>query len=367
MRSSAMPLLKSSLALVLAAGLATGLAACQKKIGETTRAQARAQARTVTVATVGPREIEGGLIASGNLVPREDTAIFPQITGYRAAQILADAGAWVKAGQPLARLDDTLLRAQLVQQTALATQQTIEANRADAEAARVKGLDTAGILSQEQIDTRRFAARAAHAQASAQAAAAADVKEREALMVVRAPYAGLVIERNVRVGDLAVTTPWFRIARDGQIELAADVAEEDLSKLHPGDPARVTLADGTQVSGVVRLVSPGIDSATKLGQIRIRLPVRPDIRSGGFARATFLGATRSALAVPETAVRYDADGASVMVVGADDRLSRVPVTTGQRGGGYVELLTGPPPGSRIVEKAAAMFVPGDFVRPVTQR
>src|SRR5665213_4050721 len=129
--------LPTALALALVLILGVAVTGCQKKAAETVRAQAR----TVTVATVGPREIEGGLIASGNLVPREDTAIFPQITGYRAAQILADAGAWVKAGQPLARLDDTLLRAQLVQQTALATQQTIEANRADAEAARVKGLD----------------------------------------------------------------------------------------------------------------------------------------------------------------------------------------------------------------------------------
>jgi HlyD family secretion protein len=41
----------------------------------------------------------------------------------------------------------------------------------------------------------------------------------------------------------------------------------------------------------------------------------------------------------------------------------VPVTTGQRGGGFVELVTGPPVGSRVVEKAGAMIVPGDFVRP----
>jgi HlyD family secretion protein len=66
-------------------------------------------------------------------------------------------------------------------------------------------------------------------------------------------------------------------------------------------------------------------------------------------------------------VRYDANGASVMVVGPDDRVTRVPVTTGDRGGGYVELITGPPDGSRVVEKAAAMLVPGDFVRPAPAR
>jgi HlyD family secretion protein len=42
----------------------------------------------------------------------------------------------------------------------------------------------------------------------------------------------------------------------------------------------------------------------------------------------------------------------------------VPVTTGQRGGGFVELLTGPRDGAQVVDRAGAMLVPGDFVRPV---
>jgi HlyD family secretion protein len=67
--------------------------------------------------------------------------------------------------------------------------------------------------------------------------------------------------------------------------------------------------------------------------------------------------------VPETAVRYDANGASVMVVGADDRLTQAPVKTGQRGGGYVELLSGPAAGAVVVAKAASQLLPGDYVKP----
>jgi HlyD family secretion protein len=356
-------MIPTKLRLVLLAGLAAPavLAGCQKK----PTISASEQARSVTVAEVQPRDIQGGLSASGVLVPREDTAIFPQLNGYPVAAVLADEGSVVKAGQPLARMDDTLLRAQLDQQTALLNQQTVAAERADAEAARVKGMDAKGVLSQEQIDTRRFAAMAAHAQARAQAAAVNDVKTREALLTVRAPYSGLVIERNVRTGDMsASSTPWFRIAKDGQIELAADVSEDSLDKMRLGVLVQVKLADGETVDGKVRLISPRVDAATKLGRVRISLPVRSDVRAGGFATATFLGLTRSALAVPETAVRYDADGAAVLVVGADNKLSRVAVTTGVRGGGYVELVNGPPAGSRLVAKAAAMLTPGDLIRPV---
>jgi HlyD family secretion protein len=351
-------------ALVALAGLA--LVACQKKVAES----ARVQARSVTVVTVQPREIQGGLVASGVLIPREDTAIFPQINGYRVVQVLADEGATVKAGQPLAVMDDTLLRSQVLQQEALANQQAVAAKRAEAEAARVKGLDAKGILSQEQIDARRFAAEEARAQAAAQTAVVNDVKTREGLLTLRAPYNGLVIERTVRPGDLgtaANATPWFRMAKDSQIELAADVGEDTLDKMQVGAAALVTLADGEKVVGHVRLVSPRVDATTKLGRVRIALPVRPDIRAGGFASAAFTGLTRSALSVPETAVIYDANGAAVLAVGPDQKLTRLAVTTGVRGGGFVELQTGPRPGVQVVAKAGAMLTPGDMVNPVPAR
>lgn len=344
--------------------VAASLSSCQPKPQPTIRAQARA----VTVVAVAPHDIEGGVIASGPLAPREEMDIFPQLTTYRALQVLVDEGSWVKAGQPLARLDDTLLKAQLAQQDALARQQKVLADRADEEAARVKGLDTEGILSQEQIDQRRFAAASARAQAAAQQAAADDVRTREGLMMVRAPSAGLVYERNVRIGDIGGgTTPWFRIARDGQVELSADVSEDAVEKIKVGAPVKVTLADQTQVPGVVRLVSPGVDAQTRLGRVRVSLPVRPDIRAGGFARGTFMGVRRSTTAVPETAIRYDANGASVLVIGEGGRVIATPVVTGEHGGGYVELLKGPPDGALVVQQAATMLTPGDVVRPVPAR
>ena len=231
--------------------------------------------------------------------------------------MLVEEGVWVTGGQPLARLDDTLLRSQVEQQAALADQLAVQAERAEAEAARVKDLDNASVFAKEQIEARRFAAKAARAQADAQAASARDLRTREEKMTIRAPYAGLVIERNVRVGDMGGGgSPWFRIAKDGQIELAADVSENALSRLEVGSTAKVILADGTEVDGTVRLVSPRVDANTKLGKVRIELPVTESIRAGGFARAVFTGVSVASVTVPETAILYDADGAAVMLVGS---------------------------------------------------
>ena len=69
------------------------------------------------------------------------------------------------------------------------------------------------------------------------------------------------------------------------------------------------------------------------------------------------------MTVPETAVRYDADGASVMVVQADNRVKRVPIRTGMRGGGLVQILEGPPQGAQVVQSAASFLLDGDRVAP----
>jgi HlyD family secretion protein len=271
----------------------------------------------------------------------------------------------VRQGEVLARLDPALIESQLAQAEAQLAQAEAQAVQAEDQARRVEGLDSAGVLSEEQIRERRFQARAARATAKAQAAALREVRTRAAKLAVVAPTAGLVLEKTVRPGDLAAagSGAWFRLAKDGVIELQAQMSEDDLARIRPGQGAQVTLPSGAVVAGRVRLVSPQIDPQTKLGYVRITLPVRPDVRAGGFGRAVFTDASGLSLSVPETAVRYDADGASVMAVGSDDRVRRVAVKTGMRGAGLVQLVAGPPAGTRVVQNAASFLLDGDRVRP----
>lgn len=329
---------------------ALALAGCHKP--PPAKAAPADQARAVSVVRVEPHAISGALTATGDLTPREEAAVLPEVTGYRVAAVLVDVGQYVRKGQVLVRLDPALIEAQIAQAQA-------NAEQAEAQAARVKGLDGQGVISQEQIEQRRFQARAAIAQLR-------DLQTRYAKMNVTAPVAGLILERTVRPGDLSAggTTPWFRLARDGQIELQAQLSEDDLARIGPGQPAQVSLPGGAVVDGRVRLVSPQVDPQTKLGFVRVLLPVRSDVRSGGFGRAVFTEVSGTAPAVPDTAVSYDADGASVMVVGADNRLHRTPVQTGQRGGGWVQLIKGPPLGARVVRSAGGLMLDGDLVRPV---
>lgn len=353
-----------TLRLLLTALAVAGLAACHKK--PEAPAKADSTPRTVRVVRVEARQLSGALSATGPLISREEAAVAPEVTGYRVARVLVEEGAFVRRGQVLAQLDPVLLQAQVEQQSALAAQAAVQAEQAEAQAARVKDLDGQGVLSQEQIDQRRFQARAARAAAAAQAASLKELRTRSAKLAVTAPVGGLVLERTVRPGDLSAGagTPWFRLARDGQVELQAQLSEGDISRVRAGQPVRVELANESVVQGVVRLVDPSIDPQTRLGSVRVSLPVRSDIRAGGFAKATFAGAMASVPSVPESAIRYDADGSSVMVVGPGNRVSQAPIKVGARAGGYAELVSGPPAGSTVLEKAASLVLSGDVVKPV---
>ena len=352
---------KLLLILPLAATLA--LAGCRKPPEKQTEAD---QARAVRVVLVAPQTISGALAASGDLIAREEAAVLPEVNGYRVARVLADVGQYVRAGQTLVQLDPALIQGQLAQAEAVAAQAEVQALQAEEQATRVKDLDGQGVLSQEQIDQRRFQARAARATARAQAAALKDLRTRNSKLAVSAPVSGLILEKSVRPGDLSAggASPWFRIARDGQVELAADMSEDDLTRVRLGQSVTVTLPSGAAVQGQVRLISPQINSQTRLGKVHVLLPVRQDVRVGGFARAVFPDASGVVLAVPETAIRYDADGASLMVIGSDNRVKRVLIQAGQRGSGLVQLVKGPPAGSRVVANAAALMLDGDLVRPV---
>jgi HlyD family secretion protein len=359
MRRPTTALLAFSAALALAA---LSLAGCHKAAPAK---DAPAQARAVTVVRVEPRAITGALAASGDLVARQEAAVLPEVSGYRVAEVLTDVGQRVRKGQVLVRMDPTLIESQIAQAQALYAQAQAQAAQAADQAERVKGLDAQGVLSQEQIAQRRFQARAAQATAAAQAAAVKDLRTRAAKLQVTAPVSGLVLEKNVRPGELSASndTPWFRIAADSQIELEAQLSEDDLARIRTGQRAQVTLPSGAVATAVVRLISPQIDPKTKLGFVRLTLPVRDDVRAGGYGRAVFIDATGQALAVPETAVRYDADGASVMVVQPNNRVKRLHVRTGMRGSGLVQI-EGPAAGARIVANAASFLLDGDLVKPV---
>jgi HlyD family secretion protein len=317
----------------------------------------------VSVGHVRLATLAGGFVASGRLIPREEVAVAPELSGFRVARVLVEEDAYVRAGQVLAVLDDALLQAQIAQARATLAQQVVAADKAGAEAARVRGLDNQGVLSQEAIDQRRLAARSADAAVAVARAQLNDLLVRQQRLTIRAPSGGRVLQRSARPGDTSSAgSILFTIARDNLVELDAEIPEASMGTIAIGDPVDVTLVSGAKIDGRVRLFGARVDSQTGLSRARIALPVRQDLRPGGFAQARFVRASAPALTAPEGAVHYDADGPYMLILDRDDRVRRIAVRTGRRADGLVEMIEGPKAGARAVLGGGAFVLEGDKVR-----
>lgn len=344
----------------LLVALATG--ACSHHDGA---APAADPAPEMSVATVRLAPLSGGLTASGRLISREEAAVAPDVGGYRVSRVLIDEDAEVAKGQVLAVLDDALLSAQVAQARATLAQQQVAVDKANDEAKRVVGLDDKGVISNEAIAERRLAARSAAASAGVARAQLDQLLTQDARLVIRAPVAGRVLQRQVRPGDTAtVGTVMFTIARDNLVELAAELPESAIGTVKVGQPVTVHLPSGAAVDGTVRLIGARVDPQTGLVSVRLALPVRDDLRPGGFANASFTTASAPALVVPEQAIRFDTDGASIMAVDGRNRVHRVLVRTGRRSGGMVEITQGAAVGETVVLSGAAFLLDGDTIRPL---
>ena len=350
-------------------------------------------APAVTVASARASEIVETVSVTGTLAPRSEILAGPEIEGLRIVEILVDEGDRVGKGEILVRLSRDALDAQLAQSDAgLAradasiaqarsqiAQTEANAKLAGSDLDRTQALSRSGNTTQAILDQRQSAQRAAAAQLQAARdglrAAEADKKSAEAqrreLMVrisrteVRTPAAGVVARKNAKLGAVAsaVGDPLFRIIEDGQIELEAEIPEARIGAIAAGQKTIVTLADGAKIDGKVRLVSPEVDRATRLGRVRIVLSRSEGVRVGSFARANIEVRRETAVTAPVSAITYGANGASVLV--AHNGLVRErAVTLGLVDGARAEIRSGVREGDAIVVRAGAFLRDGDSVRPV---
>lgn len=382
-----------ALALVVGAAGVAGWKSAQGPTAHAAVTRAEAPAPAVTVTSARMAEVIETVTVTGTLVPRGEILAGPEIEGLRIVEILVDEGDTVARGAVLARLSRETLDAQLAQSDAgLArsdasiaqarsqiAQAEANAKLAVADLERAQTLMRSGSSTQAIVDQRQAAERAASAQLQAARdalrAAEAERKSLEAqrreLQVriarteVRTPAAGLVARRNAKLGAVAaaVGEPLFRIIENGEIELEAEAPEARLGALKAGQKAVVALADGSKIHGDVRLVSPEVDRATRLGRVRVTLPAGAAARVGAFARAEIEVRRAVSITAPASALIYGPDGPTVLVAHGGQVHARK-VSLGLVDGARAELRSGLQEGEEIVVRAGAFLRSGDAVRPV---
>ncbi|MCL4768263.1 MAG: efflux RND transporter periplasmic adaptor subunit [Hyphomicrobiaceae bacterium] len=332
------------------------------------------------------------VMVTGTLVPRDEILVAPEVEGLRVLEVHADEGDRVEKGQLLATLVHATLDAQLAQNAALLaksdaaiaqaassiTQAEARLEEARNALERAKPLKQSGHIAESVFDQREAAAKTAgailvaardglkvaEAEKAHLEAQRRELEWRRSKTEVKAPADGLISRRNVRIGSLALSLgdAMFKIIARGEIELDAEVPEAQLARMKAGQPAVVTVAGFDAVAGTVRLVSPEIDKATRLGRVRISLESEEPLRIGGFGRGTVVTANGSGLAVPASALLYGQDGATVQVVD-NGRVRSRRVKTGLRADGLVEILEGLTEGDVVIARSGTFLRDGDEVRP----
>lgn len=231
---------------------------------------------------------------------------------------------------------------------------------------RAQALIERGFVSKADLDRKRATRDAAAARVRVAQAQLGATQARIGRLDIKAPAAGLVLERNVEPGQVvsAGSGALFRIARGGQMELQAQLSESDLASLSAGVPATVTpVGTDQKISGTVWQISPVISEQSRQGIARVAVPYQTGIRPGGFANVEIVAGTQEAPVLPESAILSDDKGAYVFVVNRQNKVERKPVKTGSvtpQGIAVIEGLTGQ---ERVVLRAGGFLNPGETVRP----
>jgi len=327
------------------------------------------QVPTVSVVVPGRTNVARVVIASGPLGAKRDQPIGIAGSGGRVVSVSVDAGSWVRAGQTLAVIDRSV---QAQQANQLAAQ--VESARANAALAqsnyeRAVALQGRGFVSKAEIDSKKATRDAAYAQVRvAQAQLAATRAEIGRLSVV-APTSGLILARNVEIGQIVSpgSGALFRLAEAGQMEMRAQLSQQDLSSVHAGMMAQVTPVGSAHSSaGTVWQVAPVIDSQSRLGDVRIAVPYDPSMRPGGFAEARITAGTTTAPLLPQSAVLSDDKGNYVYVINAKNEVERRDIQIGTVEDDGVTVAAGLSGNERVVLSAGPFLNPGQKVNPRRQ-
>jgi HlyD family secretion protein len=334
------------------------------------------------------------IVSTGTIDAVEEVYVQPQVDGLAINSLSADVGDTVKAGQVLATIDDNSLKLDKLQ--LVASQAKAEASlaqykiqlrdsdtnevEAKRQLARGKTLADGGSMSTSELQKLETSAtNASNSVANAEQSIAiaeaelksvnsqiADVDLKLARTDIKAPYGGIVTARTARVGAIAAGSgsPLFTILRDGQLELVADVSEDDILKTHIGQLANINIAGlGKPIEGKIRLVSPVVNATSRLGTVHIALSDSTLAKQGMYASAVITIAKGDGIVLPLSAIEAKTSGSITRVV-RDNVVHQISIETSIVENGQVLVTKGVKPGDLVVSKAGAFVRNGDQIRPV---
>jgi membrane fusion protein, multidrug efflux system len=291
----------------------------------------------VDVDTARYQSVVDAVRATGRIEALQAVELRPDEQG-RVVAIHFFEGQSVGKNAPLLRIDDAMLRAQ-------AERASAERDLARQQLERVRSLRQQNASSAADLERAEAAARSA-------AAALAVLQLQIARSTVRAPFAGVVGQRFVSVGDYVTTgTRLLTLQTVDPQRAVIEVPERYAVRLRPGQTVAFTVAaePGRIFNAIVDFIDPVVQTANRTIMVKGRAP-NPNrvLRPGMFIEARLATATRmNAIVVPEDAIQ-PLRTANVVWAVDGGKASRRVVQLGARSQGVVEILSGIKAGELVV-------------------
>ncbi len=336
-------------AVVLSLAFKNGSGATAKKKPE--KETTPASPVEISQAHMGP--ISTYLETSATLEARSAATLMARREGQVTA-IGAEEGAWVRAGDVLARLEDR--EAQLkVERAELAFEQTKR------EAERGTQLAAQGYLSPREREDLELKLRTAQVELE-------QARHDLSLTRITAPFSGRVVDRFLNVGEtVSPGKACFRLVDFDPLLVRLYFPERELPAVRVGQPALVSLDSypGKPFEARVTLVNPVVDESNGTFKVTLALPNPAGfLRPGAFARVRLkTGSFPSALLLPRRGVLTE-DGEDYVFVARGDSAVRVPVRLGAVEHDTAQILTGLNSGERVVTVGQGGLKHGSKIRVV---
>jgi RND family efflux transporter MFP subunit len=304
------------------------------------------------------------------LKSRGSAAIMPQVEGH-ITSIFVRSGAHVPAGAPLMQIDPVKQQATVSSQEDTRAARQAALQYAKQQYARVQGLKSSGVISQQELDQAKTALDAAEADLRA---VESQVREQQAQLRyyrVTAPAAGIVGDIPVRVGDrVTVGTLLTTVDSPGIMEAYVNVPVERAAQLKPGLPVRILDSTGNVLAeSHVTFISPQVDDQTQTVLVKAGI-ANPTgaLRPAQFIRARVVWGTRQGPVVPVLAVSR-ISGQYFAFVAEQEKDGLVarqrPVKVGEIVGNDYVVLEGIREGDRVIVSGTQFLRDGVPVAPQT--
>ena len=373
LKTNLKPVAFALLAVFVVGGIGMAVYSPATQAADEKKAEAPKAALTVTTTRPVAASLPIKLAANGNVAAWQEASVSSESNGLRLTEVRVNVGDVVKAGDVLAVFSADTVNADVAQ--AQAALHEAEANAADAaaNAARARTLQNSGALSAQQISQYNTAEQTANARIASAKAALASQQLRLKYTKVVAPDSGIISARANAATVGAVSAPGtelFRMIRQGRLEWRAEVVAQDLHNLKPGTSAVVKAANGSELTGKVRMIAPTVDLQTRSALVYVDLPANiskdAPFKAGMFASGQFeLGASQ-AMTVPQQSIVVRDGFSFVFRLNADKHVSQIKVTPGRRLGDRIEVLGGLTADTQVVVRGAGFLNDGDLVHKVDE-